>query len=1145
MTERWNISNSALRGGLGTSGTGSGNSTGSNGVGNGCISLGHPGGVPGEGSTGGQAGISTGGPHSTGSIGGPTTFSAPNGESGILRRTGHYHHLGGAPDNFDDLLVFGYSCKVFRDDERARFIDQGRHLIPWMGDNQLKIDRYDARGALHDLSPYEPPPGGYQDRLEGLTAAEQKAEQLCEEERYYSLYNNEVEEEMYQEEVRKRETLLGNQVPFNYDAPLPQDGASVATVEERTSADEQDDDPYKIPKGFEIPPDIPLPDTMKEHAIIEKTAKFIASQDAQMEILLKTKQANNPLFNFLIQHDRLFRYYRHVLLAFRTNQYPIGPEQQNDERTGRTSNSENGTDTEQSESSAQIQPKIVVPAIKYKPSVDCAYTQLISKITGAPIPSMITEESKSAPETGGSSGSQVFTRSDGEQYSEGSTTSVEVKKVSTGLAGLVQYDSDSGDSGDDHAEDNELDQKNKKKAESSKKCKELAPFQGIVPPLTIHNVIDRTAIYVAKNGYSFEEALRAKNDARFVFLNQAHEYYPYYAYRVRQRMNAGEHGLQAPSPPPAKVRMETENGTVVETTPSLGIKAVHTAAPKTAPTPVTNIQHQKLGAPVSFLLVRKQKEEPGAGKMPGLGSDEEDDDPEPKRQEVTEDKEQTVEDEVVVKNVTVAKDNDSNDIVKPPIVQKEDIDSELFLDEVDVLEATSPTGCTVASSGTQRSVREPADAKEKQAERKKRANLFVNLIKHVERKADVLQEPMDNSSLVDKQPATSESTPKDAINSDAENESIHSVRSTTMSPTESTTKIPILQTNIDTTTVIDDDDDDDVVLVSETRPKPKARSRSHSRGDYLSDAQRSGEDLTQSISSINSKMRIIIEEHPNVLDVSELLRPEPKFVDKEVSKFRDYTVDENDPLKERVRRTYKLMHTHQTVDFVKGRHADWLNFDHFKTTIRQALEKLNDLVDESDPDLDLPNIVHAFQTAERAREEFPELDWLHLTGLIHDLGKVMAFYGEPQWAVVGDTFPVGCEWGPSIVYREDSFTDNPDGDNPKYNTKNGMYEPDCGLEKLTMSWGHDEYLYRVLKHNGSTLPEQALHMIRYHSFYPWHSGGDYHHLTNEKDEQTKQWVLMFNRYDLYTKSTTLPDIDALWPYYQSLIDKYCPGELAF
>lgn len=30
----------------------------------------------------------------------------------------------------------------------------------------------------------------------------------------------------------------------------------------------------------------------------------------------------------------------------------------------------------------------------------------------------------------------------------------------------------------------------------------------------------------------------------------------------------------------------------------------------------------------------------------------------------------------------------------------------------------------------------------------------------------------------------------------------------------------------------------------------------------------------------------------------------------------------------------------------------------------------------------------------------------------------------------------------------------------------------------------------------------------------------------------------FSRYDLYTKSSTVPDIDALWPYYQSLVDKY-------
>ena len=46
--------------------------------------------------------------------------------------------------------------------------------------------------------------------------------------------------------------------------------------------------------------------------------------------------------------------------------------------------------------------------------------------------------------------------------------------------------------------------------------------------------------------------------------------------------------------------------------------------------------------------------------------------------------------------------------------------------------------------------------------------------------------------------------------------------------------------------------------------------------------------------------------------------------------------------------------------------------------------------------VDVANIVHAYQTAERIREKYPDDDWLILTGFIHDLGKVMALLGEPQ-----------------------------------------------------------------------------------------------------------------------------------------------------
>lgn len=44
-------------------------------------------------------------------------------------------------DKYADLLVFGYACKVFRDDERALYHEHGKHLIPWMGDKSIMIDR--------------------------------------------------------------------------------------------------------------------------------------------------------------------------------------------------------------------------------------------------------------------------------------------------------------------------------------------------------------------------------------------------------------------------------------------------------------------------------------------------------------------------------------------------------------------------------------------------------------------------------------------------------------------------------------------------------------------------------------------------------------------------------------------------------------------------------------------------------------------------------------------------------------------------------------------------------------------------------------------------------------------------------------------
>src|SRR5439155_18653254 len=145
-----------------------------------------------------------------------------------------------------------------------------------------------------------------------------------------------------------------------------------------------------------------------------------------------------------------------------------------------------------------------------------------------------------------------------------------------------------------------------------------------------------------------------------------------------------------------------------------------------------------------------------------------------------------------------------------------------------------------------------------------------------------------------------------------------------------------------------------------------------------------------------------------------------------------------------------------------------------RMSIWEAMEFLNTLVDDSDPDTDLGQIEHLMQTAGAIRRDgHPR--WFILTGLIHDLGKILCLFGEPQWAVVGDTFPVGCAFSDRIVFPE-FFAANADQAVPEYQTRLGIYEEGCGLDKVLLSWGHDEYLYHVMR---DYLPDEGLAMIRY------------------------------------------------------------------
>ncbi len=276
--------------------------------------------------------------------------------------------------------------------------------------------------------------------------------------------------------------------------------------------------------------------------------------------------------------------------------------------------------------------------------------------------------------------------------------------------------------------------------------------------------------------------------------------------------------------------------------------------------------------------------------------------------------------------------------------------------------------------------------------------------------------------------------------------------------------------------------------------------------------------------------------HPfKKLFLSFLLTSTP-FIFSETKDQEHYRIfDETTP--EHVKHFYQMNHTHQTFDFVMQKEKEYLSLKSKKMGIWEAISEMDKLIDESDPDIDLPQSYHFYQTAEALKKDgYPR--WLILTGFIHDLGKILALYGEPQWAVVGDTFPVGCAYSQDVVFSS-YFEQNPDYHHLLYQTMLGIYSKACGFNSLHMSFGHDEYLFHVTK---KYLPSQASYIIRFHSFYAAHDKNAYAYFMDDYDKEMLPLLKIFSKYDLYSKTSEKLDISALRPYYEELVSEFFPEE---
>lgn len=246
----------------------------------------------------------------------------------------------------------------------------------------------------------------------------------------------------------------------------------------------------------------------------------------------------------------------------------------------------------------------------------------------------------------------------------------------------------------------------------------------------------------------------------------------------------------------------------------------------------------------------------------------------------------------------------------------------------------------------------------------------------------------------------------------------------------------------------------------------------------------------------------------------------------------------NESTPERVRSFYEDQH--RSLTYSVGLH--FLARLHSKPTsphsICHLLALCDSIYDPSDPDTNLSQTEHAFQVALAARDSGLPEEYVAV-GLVHDLGKaVHTTLGIDMKYLVGDIYPLGCPYEYEHIVYGDSLLQNPDVDDTLLSTGTGMYSPRVGFDHMIFV-GHDEVIYQALCKTEHRLSDEALYVLRYHSFYPWHQHGAYSLYASAKDRERLPLLQAFQKLDLYTKpaqpvSTT--DRESIL----SIVSKYLP-----
>ncbi|XP_074869165.1 splicing factor, suppressor of white-apricot homolog isoform X3 [Carettochelys insculpta] len=691
---------------------------------------------------------------------------------------------GGGVGNRVELLVFGYACKLFRDDEKAQYQEQGRHLIPWMGDPKIMIDRYDGRGHLHDLSEYDAEYSTW-NRDYQLSEEEARIDALCDEERYLALHTDLLEEEARQEEEYKRlsealaEDGTYNAVGFSYGSdyydpsePTEEEEQQQQASKERETAQtenlEENEEPFVAPLGLSVPPDVELPPTAKMHAIIERTANFVCKQGAQFEIMLKAKQARNSQFDFLRFDHYLNPYYKFIQKAMKEGRYASPSDNKVEIKKNSKVNSDD--DEEEDEDGNYLHPSLFA-------SKKCNRLEELMKPLKVvdpdhPLAALVrkaqSDNNSSTPQSTDGAAIQTsqvdyptdstvaamyysyYMLPDGTCCLAPPPPGIDVATYYSALPAGMTVSSTTGVTtvppppGTTPPPPPDTTDSSGGLTSTTPAASTIAPVVAIIPPPPdIQPVIDKLAEYVARNGIKFETSVRAKNDLRFEFLQPWHQYNAYYEFKkqffLQKESSDSSQVVSLPEDVPADTASDTQGETqfvddhTSEEASEMGTVGIQ-GVKKDSPLSKT-ISDGKLVkasfAPISFAIKAKENDllplEKNRVKL--------DDDTDEEGEEGKGGQE------------NAGSTSNNNPAVATPCTATEEKKPQLTQEELEAKQAKQKLEDRLAAAAREKLAQASKESKEKQlqAERKRKAALFLQTLKNPLAEAEV--EKVEESSF--------------------------------------------------------------------------------------------------------------------------------------------------------------------------------------------------------------------------------------------------------------------------------------------------------------------------------------------------------------------------------------------------------------